>query len=53
MLLVLFLIFRVYKNIIDENHYEFVEVVHEHAIHQVQKESWCVCQSKGHDCVLI
>jgi hypothetical protein len=38
MLFMLFLILRIYENIIDEHHYELVEVVHEHTIHQVHEE---------------
>ena len=44
MLLVFFLILRVYENIIDEHQYKLVEAVHEHTIHQVHKESWCIFQ---------
>jgi hypothetical protein len=49
----LLLILGIYENIIDEHHYEFVKVVHEHTIHQVHEESWRIRQTEGHDCVLI
>jgi hypothetical protein len=53
MLFTFLLILGIYENIIDEHHYEFVKIVHEYTIHQVHEESWCICQTKGHDCVLI
>jgi hypothetical protein len=49
----LFLILRVYENIIDEYHYEFVKIFHEHTVHQVHEENWRIHQSEGHDCILI
>jgi hypothetical protein len=35
------------------DNYEFVEVVHEHTIHQVHKENLCICRSEWLVCVLI
>jgi hypothetical protein len=49
----LFLILRIYKDIIDEHHYKLVKIVHEHTVHQVHEESWHIRQTKGHNCVLI
>jgi hypothetical protein len=46
MFLMLLLILGIYKNIINEHHYELVEVVHEHTVHQVHEVSWCVRQSE-------
>jgi hypothetical protein len=53
MLFVLLLNLRIYEDIIDEHHYELVEIVHEHTIHQVHEERWRIRQTEGHDCVLI
>jgi hypothetical protein len=53
MLFVLFLILRIHNDIIDKHHYELVQVVHEHAIHQVHEERWCIRQTEGHNDVLI
>jgi hypothetical protein len=39
MLFMLLLTLGIYKNIINEHHYELVEVVHEHAAHQVHEGS--------------
>jgi hypothetical protein len=33
------LILGIYKNIINEHHYELVELVHEHTVHQVHEVS--------------
>jgi hypothetical protein len=49
----LFLILKIYEDIIDEHHYKLVEVVHEYTIHQVHEESWRIRQIEGHNCVLI
>jgi hypothetical protein len=49
----LLLILGIYEDIINKHHYEFVEIVHEHSIHQVHEESWRIRQIEGHNCVLI
>jgi hypothetical protein len=46
MLLMLLLILGIYKNVINEHYYKLVEVVHEHAVHQVHEVSWCSRQSE-------
>jgi hypothetical protein len=38
-LFMLLLILGIYKDIINEHHYELVEVVHEHIVHQVHEIS--------------
>jgi hypothetical protein len=53
MVLVLFLILRIYKDIIDKHHYKLVQIVHEHVVHLVHEESWSIHHSKGQNCVLI
>jgi hypothetical protein len=40
MLFMLLVILGIYKNIINEHHYELVEVVHEHTVHQVHEVGW-------------
>jgi hypothetical protein len=45
-LFMLLLILGIYKNIINEHHYELVEVVHEHTVHQVHEVSWHIRQTK-------
>jgi hypothetical protein len=40
MFLMLLLILGIYKNVINEHHYELVEVVHEHTVHQVHEVRW-------------
>jgi hypothetical protein len=46
MLFMLFLILQTYENVINEHHYELVEIVHEHTFHQVHKESWRIRQTE-------
>jgi hypothetical protein len=46
MLLVLLLFLGIYEDIIDEHHYELVQIIHEHAVHQVHEESRCIRQSE-------
>jgi hypothetical protein len=53
MLLVLFLILRIYEDIIDEHHYKLIQIVHEHTIHQVHEESWRIHQTEGYKYILI
>jgi hypothetical protein len=49
----LFIILGIYQDIINEHHYELVEVVHEHTVHQVHEVSWRIRQTKRHDHELI
>jgi hypothetical protein len=46
MFLVLFLILGIYENIINEHHYELLEVVHKHTVHQVHEISWRIRQTE-------
>jgi hypothetical protein len=50
---VFFFILGVYKDIIQINHDELVEVVHEDIVHQPREGCWSISQSEGHDGVLI
>ena len=42
----LLFILGIYENIINEHHYEFVEIVHEPTVHQIHEVSWRIRQSK-------
>jgi hypothetical protein len=46
MFLTLLLILGIYKNIINEHHYELVEIVHEHTVHQVHEIGWRIGQAE-------
>jgi hypothetical protein len=49
----LFLILRIYENIIDEHHYELVEVVMNTLFIKYMKKSWRIHHTEGHYCVFI
>jgi hypothetical protein len=40
--------FGIDKDIIDEDHYEFVELRHKHGVHEVHEVGWGICETKGH-----
>jgi hypothetical protein len=44
----LLLVFGIDKDIIDEDHYEFVEIHHKHEVHEVHEVGWGICETKGH-----
>jgi hypothetical protein len=44
----LFLIFEIDKDIIDKDHYEFVELRHKHEVHEVHEVGWGIRETKGH-----
>jgi hypothetical protein len=44
----LFLIFGVDEDIIDEDHYEFVQLCHKHGVHEVHEVGWGIHETKGH-----
>jgi hypothetical protein len=44
----LFLTFGVDEDIIDKDHYEFVELRHKHGVHKVHDVGWGICETKGH-----
>jgi hypothetical protein len=48
MLGMLFLMFGVDEDIIDKDHYEFVELRHKHRVDEVQVVGWGICETKGH-----
>jgi hypothetical protein len=43
----------VYKDVINEHHYELVQFIHEYLIHHVHEISWGISESEGHHCELI
>jgi hypothetical protein len=42
------LLFGVDEDIIDEDHYEFVELCHKHGVHEEHEVGWGICETKGH-----
>jgi hypothetical protein len=42
-----------YKDIVNEDHYELLQILHEHLIHEVHEVGMCTGQSEGHNCVLV
>jgi hypothetical protein len=44
----LLLVFGIDKDIIDKDHYEFVELRHEHGVHEVHEVGWGIHETKGH-----
>jgi hypothetical protein len=44
----LLLIFGVDEDIIDQDHYEFVELRHKHRAHEVHEVGWGIFETKGH-----
>src|SRR6185437_9700064 len=53
MLLMLFFYLGEDQNIINEDHHEDIQIVHENHVHQVHEESRGISQAEGHDRVLI
>jgi hypothetical protein len=45
---VFFLAFGIDENIIDKDHDEFIELRHEHGVHEVHEVSWGICETKRH-----
>jgi hypothetical protein len=48
-----FLIFRIYQDVINKYHHELVQFGHKHRIHQVHEVCGCVGQAEGHNKILI
>jgi hypothetical protein len=44
----LLLIFGIDMDIIDKDHYEFVELHHKHGVHEVHEVGWGICETKGY-----
>jgi hypothetical protein len=45
---VFFLSFGIDENIIDKDHDEFIELRHEHGVHEVHEVGWGICETKRH-----
>jgi hypothetical protein len=43
-----FLAFGIDEDIIDKDHYEFVELRHKHGVHEVHEVGWSIRETKGH-----
>jgi hypothetical protein len=44
----LLLVFGIDKDIIDEDHYEFVKLHHKHGVHEIHEVGWGIRETKGH-----
>ena len=53
MLFMLFLCLGEDQNIINEDHHEDIQIIHENHVHQMHEESRGISQAEGHDRVLI
>ena len=53
MLLMLFFCLGEDQNIINEDHHEDIQIVHENHVHQMHEENRGISQAEGHDRVLI
>jgi hypothetical protein len=42
------LVFGIDEDIIDRDHYEFVELRHKHGVHEVHEVDWGIRETKGH-----
>jgi hypothetical protein len=45
---VFFLAFGIDENIIDKDHDEFIELHHEHGVHEVHEVGWGICETERH-----
>jgi hypothetical protein len=43
-----YLAFGIDENIVDKDHDEFIELCHEHRVHEVHEVSWGICKTKRH-----
>jgi hypothetical protein len=43
-----FLVFGIDEDIIDKDHYEFVELRHKHGVHEVHEVGWGIRETKRH-----
>jgi hypothetical protein len=49
----IFRIFRVDQNVINEDHYEFIEFLHEDRIHEINEVCWGIGKTKRHNQIFI
>jgi hypothetical protein len=45
---VFFLVFGIDEDIIDKDHDKFIELCHEHGVHEVHEVGWGIRETKGH-----
>jgi hypothetical protein len=50
---VVFLIFRIYQDVINKYHHKLIQLGHKHRIHQVHEVCGGIGQAKGHNKILI
>jgi hypothetical protein len=43
-----FSFFGVDEDIIDKDHYKFVELSNKHGVHEVYEVGWCICETERH-----
>jgi hypothetical protein len=43
-----FLAFGIDENVIDKDHDKFIELRHEHGVHEVHEVGWGIRETKGH-----
>jgi hypothetical protein len=43
------LIFGINKDVINENHDEFIQLRHKYGIHKVHEVGWCIRETKRHN----
>jgi hypothetical protein len=53
MVRMIFWIFGINQNVINEDHYKFVEFLHEDRVHEIHKVCWCIGKTKQHDQIFI
>jgi hypothetical protein len=49
----LFFVFGVNQNVIDENHNEFIQFRHEHRVHEIHEVGRCIGETEGHNQIFI
>jgi aspartate ammonia-lyase len=49
----IFRIFGIDQNVINEYHYEFVEFLHEDRVHEIHKICWSIGKTKQHDQIFV
>jgi hypothetical protein len=49
----IFWVFRIDQDVINENYNEFVEFLHEDRIHEIHEIRWSIGKTKRHDQILV
>jgi hypothetical protein len=49
----IFQIFRVDQNVINEDHYELVKLFHENRVHEIHEVCWGIGKTKRHDQIFV